>query len=356
MVLVNQLTAEAKRNVITRPVLHRIAAEGGMGRARLSELYRMFYSNGPGQGTMLSLPFDQLVEHGVGHALKWDRSADPRAVIELANKGIFSALVLSIGQAEKYQNLIRPDLPLIVKVDGHFLIGKEVPYPRQSNMATVHRAIRAGANAIGFTMYLGGEETEQDVERVAEITEAAHDCGKPVFMWAYTRGPLPEKMGPDSLYWCAQGISAAESIGVDVVKQKYPVPSKNPEVYRQCLSESGGSKGYLLSKMPEVDQLLSLEPEVGQVLTMDQQVKRLSFMSQIAPNTLKIISGGPKTADPQKDLIETTECVMSSGCEGRIVGRQLWGRPIEEALELNRKIVEVMRRPDYRRPNHWEIP
>ena len=349
MVLIEQLKADASANVTARATLQQIAEAGSIGRPRLAELYRMFYTHGPGGGTMLSLPFDQLVEHGVGHMLKWERSADPRAVIELANRGVFSALVLSIGQAEKYQRLIRPDLPLIVKVDGHFLVGPEVDYPRHSTMATVDRAVTAGANAVGFTFYFGGEQTEQDVERVGAITQRAHELGKPVFMWAYARGPLPSQMGTDSLYWCAQGISAAESIGVDVVKQKFPVRVKDPAAYRKQLQATNGQKGYFYNKMPEVDRLLELEPEDPDAWDHALHVRRLSFMAAAAPHTLKIISGGPKTSDPKKDLIETTRAVLDGGCEGRIVGRQLWGRPLEEALELNRQLVEVMRESVYQR-------
>lgn len=349
MVLIKDLSSDAKTNAAKRPTLEKIAYEGNIGRARMAELYNMFYTHGPGNGTMLSLPFDQLVEHGVGHMLKWERAADPRAVIELANRGCFSALALSIGQAEKYQNLIKPDLPLIVKVDGHFLIGKEVPYARHSTMSTVGRAIDAGANAIGCTLYVGGEEMEQDMERVAEIVEKAHKNKKPVFMWAYARGPLPEKMGEDSLYWCAQGISAGESMGVDVVKQKFPMPAKKIEEYYKNLREIEGKKGYLQSKMPEVNELLELEPKNPKDVSHELNVRRLNFMSEVAPNTLKIISGGPKAKDPEKELTETTKAVMDAGCEGRIVGRNFWGIPIEDALKLNAKIVEFMRQPVYER-------
>lgn len=349
MPLIKDLHADPQKNVLGRPTIETIARDGNLGRARMTELYNMFYTHGPGNGTMLSLPFDQLVEHGIGHTLKWQRSADPRAVIELANRGNFSALALSIGQAEKYQNLIRPDLPLIVKVDGHFLIGKEVDYPRQSNMATVERAVAAGANAIGFTFYIGGEETEVDVERVAELTDVSHQYGKPVFMWAYARGPLPEKMGADSLYWCAQGISAAESIGVDVVKQKYPTHAKDRDVYAKYLSQVDDQKGYFYTKMPEVAGLLELESDDLGDISYELNVKRLSFLERVAPNTLKIISGGPKFKDPQKDLVETTRAVMDSGNEGRIVGRNFWGRPVEEALELNKIIVDLMRDKKYER-------
>ena len=53
--------------------------------------------------------------------------------------------------------------------------------------------------------------------------------------------------------------------------------------------------------------------------------------------------------DPKKDLIKTTDAVVSFGCEGRIVGRQLWGRPIQKMLDLNRQIIDVMRKPEYHR-------
>lgn len=354
MVLVNELSSDAEVNVNERPTLERISYEGNLGRGRTAELYNMFYCHGPGNGTMLILPFDQLVGHGVGHTLKWGRCADPRAVIELANRGNFSALALSIGQAEKYQNLIRPDLPLIVKVDGHFLTGREVSYPRHSTMSNVKRALNVGANAIGCLISIGNEKTEQDVERVSEIIDIAHQYGKPIFLWAYAQGPLPEAMGTDSLYWCAQGISAAESLGADVVKQKFPVPVKGKKLksYKENLLgiEKKGEEievGYLKSKMPEVDQLLELEPKDPDNIPYELHVKRLSFMSKVAPNILKGISGGPK--GNEKKLLNTTKEIMSAGLEGQIAGRNLWGRPINEALELNKKIIEIISEEQYHR-------
>jgi DhnA family fructose-bisphosphate aldolase class Ia len=352
MVLIDNLTANAAANVSLRPTLERIAFEGAMARPRLHELYEMFYKYGPGNGTMLSLPFDQLIEHGIGHLFSSKNSADPRAVIELANQGPFSALALSIGQAEKYVNLINPSLPLLVKVDGHFLIGDRVNYPRHSNISSVKRAVELGANAIGITFYLGGEETEEDVERVSAIIEEAHKFGKPVFMWAYTRGPLPDEMGPDSLYWCAQGISAAESLGADVVKQKFPVPvpPKRHDAYKRNLTVIGNEKGYLHSKMPDVAKILELEPENCTEVSSELHVKRLAFLANVAPNTLKIYSGGPTSKNLQKDLIDTTRIVMESGNEGRIVGRNLWARPIEQGLELAGQMAKIMESEVYHRP------
>lgn len=346
MVLINDLSSDAAKNIAMRPSLEIIASDGNIGRARFSELYNMFYKNGPGNGTFLGLPFDQLVEHGPGHLLKWKRSADTRAVIELANKGPFSAIALSIGQAEKYGNLIRPDLPLIIKVDGHFLVGKEVSYDRHSTMSSVERAVRAGANAIGLTFYLGGRETEGDAERCSEIVDIAHQHGKPVFAWMYARGPLADAMGADSLFWCAYGISAGESIGADVIKQKFPVPVKKDklDIYRANLSD----KGYFTKGTPEVEQLLTLEPENPDNIEYELHVKRANFLAHVAPNSLKILSGGPTSKDIQ-GLLLVTKIAMDAGLEGEIVGRNNWGRPIEEGIELAKSKVDVMRQEKYSR-------
>lgn len=353
MVLISELSSDAKVNVGERPTLQRISYEGNLGRQKTAELYNIFYRNGPGNGTILILPFDHLVGTGIGHTLSGERCADPRAVIELSNRGNFSALALSIGQAEKYQNLIKPDLPLIIKVDGHFLAGKEVKYPRHATMSSVERAIRAGANAIGCFISIGNEKTGEDVARISEIIDVAHQYGKPVFLWVNAQGPWPEIMGSDSLFWCAQGISVAESLGADVVKQKFPKPLKGEKLkaYRENLlgieKEGKFETSFLKSRMPEIDQLLELEPEDPDFVSPELNVKRLSFMSKVAPNILKGISGGPKGSE--KELLNTTKEIMSSGIEGQIAGRNLWGRPINEALELNKKIVEIMSEKQYHR-------
>ena len=111
-----------------RPRLERLFH---LGRGRLEKMYKMLYDRGPGGGTFLSLPFDQLVEHGALHTFKWEKSsreqiqvtgrgsADPRTVIELANRGDFSAIVLHPGIVDKYSDLLRLGVPLIYQVDGH---------------------------------------------------------------------------------------------------------------------------------------------------------------------------------------------------------------------------------------------
>ncbi len=353
MVLISNLSSNAKINVAKRPNLERINYEGNIGRARISELYNMLYQHGPGNGTLLILPFDHLVGDGIGHILTSEECANSKAVIELANQGNFSALALSIGQAETYQNLIRPDLPLIIKVDGRFLSGAEVKSQGHYLISSVERAIKAGANAIGCLVSLGNENTEKSMANVSMIIDTAHQYGKPVVLWAYAHGPWPEAMGADSLFWCAQGISAAESLGADIVKQKFPVPVKREKIkaYKESLlgvrEDEKLKTSFLKSKMPNIDDLLKLEPEDPDNVSYELSVRRLSFLSGVGPNILKGISGGAKGTE--EDLLNTTRMIMDSGLEGQMIGRNFWSRPINEALDLNKKISLIMSEKSYHR-------
>jgi len=66
--------------------------------------------------------------------------------------------------------------------------------------------------------------------------------------------------------------------------------------------------------------------------------------------TFVIFSGGPKITGKAKIALEnSTEIIMEAGGEGRIIGRNLWGVPIEDGLEYTDAIKEVMRNEKYRR-------
>ena len=362
---IKKLSTDVRENVAKRPTIEKIAADQGMGRAMFNKLYRILYEAGPGNGTFLSLPFDQRVEHGVGHQFKWERSAQLESVIELSNRGIFSALVLSMGESEKVQNLISPKVPLIIKVDGHFYVGGGdlLDYDRQTNIGNVRRAYNAGADAVGLTFYVGNKQMVQEVERIQEIVDASHDLRLPVVIWAYARGPLPNSVGVDNLYWCHNAVSFAQTMGADIIKTKYPAPAKDIKLYEQMLfGEKGaegfkkgekGKAGFVEGKMKEgawaywaLEQ--PADPEKG--FSYEEHVRRMAVLMKAADRAIVVVSGGPKLGgDAKKELIDTTTAVMDAGAEGRIVGRNFWGRPIEETLELNKALADAMADPKYTR-------
>ncbi len=350
MVLVKNLSSDIKTNVLARPTLETIYRSGAMERGRFMKLYSILYEHGPGNGTFLTLPFDQLVEHGPGHQFKWERSADPGAVIELANRGCFSALALSIGQAEKYQQDIG-NVPLIVKIDGHLNLGKSMKehHPRPVDMASIERAARV-ADAIGIAWYPGERQSGQDMERIARLIEETHNANLPVVLWGYTRGPEYDKLQSDSLLCCHYSVSLAESLGADVVKVKFPalVKKENLGAYETFLNELKGS----MPEAPEAYLALELkEPRGTESATDFEELhkKRSALVASAAPRTLIGYSGGAKKEDPLAELLETSKYSLGGGIEGRIAGRNAWGCEMEMALEHNKRLVEFMKQPTYNR-------
>ncbi len=337
------------------------------GRGVIEKLYRMFYLHGPGAGTFLGLPFDQLVEHGPAHGFKWEYCAEPRSIIELANRGRFSALVLSLAQAQKYQHDIDHDIPLIVKLDGHFYTGKanEANYPRHTMFGSIEDALRIGACAVGLSFYLGSEQTGEDVERVAKMREMAHNNGLPLVLWSYPRGPLFDAIGADSLFACHYAVSAAESLGADVIKTKFPsvLKPKQRHEYEKFI------KREYSRKIPEADRYLELEPEkkalAAYVKKMKEEKKEPNFDSLFdrarhierakivvgaATRTFVIFSGGFRIEEnPEDALVESTEIIMAADAEGRTVGRNFWGVPIEEGLKYAKAVAKVMKKSEYKR-------
>lgn len=338
-----------------------------LGRGVMEKLDRMLYQHGPGNGTFLGLPFDQLVEHGPGHQWKWERAAKPESVIELANKGDFSALVLSIGQAQKYQHDIDPSVPLVAKLDGHFYTGKANTenYPRHTMFGQVQDALEVGAAAVGLSFYLGSEQTGEDVERIGKIRDEAHHNGLAVVLWSYPRGPVPDLTKKDSLLWCHYAVSAAESLGADIVKTKFPsvVEPKKRENYEGFIEKE------YCDKIPEATKYIELEPDkeklmgyedemktkgkkpnYDSLLTKEQHIKRAEIVVGAGTRTFVIFSGGPRiTGEAESALKNSTEIIMEAGGEGRIIGRNLWGVPIKTGLELKEAVKQIMAKEKYRR-------
>ncbi|GAI09043.1 unnamed protein product, partial [marine sediment metagenome] len=76
-------------------------------------------------------------------------------------------------------------------------------------------------------------KTGEDVERIGKVRDEAHHNGLALVLWSYPRGPVPDPTKKDSLLWCHYAVSAAESLGADIVKTKFPsvVEPKKRENY-----------------------------------------------------------------------------------------------------------------------------
>src|SRR5579863_9701099 len=149
----------------------------GLSPGKRTRLKRLLYDHGPGGGTLLVLPIDQGLEHGPVDFFANPESLDPRYQYELAREGKFSAIALHIGLAEKYGHEFAGDVPLILKINGK----TSVPSDAQAFSpltGTVEDAVRLGADAIGYTIYVGSPAQDRDFEQFRTVRAEAERLGK----------------------------------------------------------------------------------------------------------------------------------------------------------------------------------
>ena len=137
-------------------------------------------------GKALYLAYDQGLEHGPESDFN-DKNVDPLYILDIAKKGKYQGIIFGKGIAEKYNQEIRKSkVPLIVKLNGKTSLYKGEPY--SAPLGTVEEAIKLGASAIGYTLYIGSAHEARIFRDFERIEKQAHTKGIPIITWIYPRG------------------------------------------------------------------------------------------------------------------------------------------------------------------------
>jgi class I fructose-bisphosphate aldolase len=135
-----------------------------------TRLHRLLYKYGQGNGTLLLLPIDQGLEHGPVDFFTNPDSVDPTFQLKLAKEGGYSGIVFHVGLAKKYMRKFAGEVPLILKLNGKTNIpGDDYAFSPQT--ASVEDAVRMGADAVGYTLFVGSPAQDEDMRQFAEIRE-----------------------------------------------------------------------------------------------------------------------------------------------------------------------------------------
>lgn len=278
-----------------------------------TRLHRLLYTYGPANGTLMFLPIDQGLEHGPRDFFPNPPSKNPEFQLRLAKEGGFSGIVFQVGIASKYMAQFAGQVPLVLKLNGKTEIPSDKS-PLSPCIASVEDAVRLGADAIGYTLYIGSPQQEADFIQFAKVREDAEKFGMPIIVWAYPRGEAIEaKGGRDSFYAIDYAARVAAELGADVVKVN--VPKFNPEKDK-------------LAPAPYSTQQFSPADALAQIV-------------QSAGKTLVIFSGGEK--QEESNVVEKARHGMEAGGTGVIFGRNLWQRPMDEALKLAGEIRTMLK-------------
>jgi len=184
-------------------------------------------------GKSLLLAYDQGLEHGPRdlNAI----TVDPKYILDIALEGMYNGVILIAGVAEKYYHSYYRDVPLIIKLNGKSQMVDLGPLSRQH--CSVDRAVKIGASAVGYVMYPGGPNEQEQFVEFGKIVEQAHDYGIPVIAWMYPRGPkIINPLDTDTLAYSARiGLE----LGADFIKIDY---NNDVEAFKWVVKCAGRAK------------------------------------------------------------------------------------------------------------------
>ncbi len=276
-------------------------------------LHRMMYEHGPGKGKLMILPIDQGLEHGPVDFFPNPPSADPEFQFKLAVKGGYSGIALHLGLAEKYAPKYAGKIPIVLKINGktHIPPANE---PVSPMTGSVEDAVRIGADAIGYTLYVGSPNQHTDFTQFRKVKADAERYGMPIIMWAYPRGEaIDKKGGRNSLFAVDYAARVADELGADIVKLNVPVDDPKTRS----------------SQRAPYDKLeLSYEESVSKVV-------------KSAGKCLVLFSGGGMISD--EEVIRRAKVCVEQGATGLIFGRNLWQREWDDALAMTKKLKDMMK-------------
>ncbi len=281
----------------------------GLGPGKKARLHRLLYRFGLRNGTALFLPYDQGLEHGPRDFFANPDAADPRYIVKLAGEGGFNGVVLQIGLAEKFFWDYAGEVPLVLKLNGKTDIPSDADALSPVH-AEVADAVRLGADAVGYTMYVGTPAAETDFAQFHRIRADAQRFGMPLIVWAYPRGSaIAKRGGKDSFYAVHYAARVASELGADVVKVNFPHPEKTsgvPEAYTRAYASQDA----------------------------------IDAVVRAANRTLLLVSGGEKAGDDV--MLEKARQSMEAGATGLIFGRNVWQRDHEASLRFASELRQIL--------------
>ncbi|MHB8140760.1 MAG: class I fructose-bisphosphate aldolase [Vulcanimicrobiaceae bacterium] len=276
-------------------------------------LHRLMYEHGPANGTLMLLPIDQGLEHGPIDFFQNPDALDTDWIFRLAVEGNFSGVAMHVGLAEKYMSVYAGRVPLVLKVNGKTNVPPDDD-ALSSLTSSVEDAVRLGADAVGYTLFVGSPSQDVDIAQCNEVRRECERYGMPLIVWSYPRGAaIKAKGGIDSLYAVDYAARVACEIGADIVKLNEPK-----------------WEAAAAAKLPKPYDTLAFTDEEG-----------LRKIVKSAGRTLVLISGGSKLGD--EETFHKAQVAMEAGCVGLIFGRNMWQRSWDQALAMSGRIHGLMK-------------
>jgi len=277
-------------------------------KEKLKELQERLMPN----GKAMILAYDQGFEHGPRDFWENQESRRLEYILDIAQKGRFTGIVLHAGLAEKYEFEIKDsNIPLILKLNGKSeLYTEEDPYAPQ--LYSVEDALSLGATAVGYTVYTGSKYEDEMHKEFAQIIRKAHSKGIPAIGWMYPRG--------ESLF-DRKSASRTFKIALEEQEEKKLAIDETPSVVAY-----GARIG------------LELGADIVKVKYTGSP-ETFRWIVECAAPTKVVMSGGPMTKTDE-EFLSIVKDVLTAGAVGIAVGRNVWQR--KAPLNITKKLYRII--------------
>ena len=282
-----------------------------------------------GSGYVSILPVDQGIEHSAGASFAANPDYfDPENIVNLAIESGCNAVASTFGALRIVSRKYAHKIPFVVKINHNELL----TYPNtfdQIMFGNIDQAYDMGAAAVGATIYFGSEESNRQIQEVAQAFAYAHELGLATILWCYTRNDAFKVNGVDyhtSADLTGQANHIGTTIGADIIKQKQPT---NNGGYK-ALNAGASSYG-------------KLDERIYSELTSDHPIDltRYQVANCFMGRAGLINSGGASGANDFEDAVKTAVINKRAGGMGLISGRKAFQRPIGEGVKLLNMIQDV---------------
>jgi fructose-bisphosphate aldolase, class I len=281
----------------------------------LANLHRLLMTGKlAGTGKLVILPVDQGFEHGPARSFAPNPEGyDPDYHFNLALEAGCNAYAAPLGFIEASAYKYAGQIPTILKLNNSDSLAKIAPISALTG--TVDEALRLGCSAIGYTIYPGSSERNQQYQDLRDLTEEAKRKGLAVVVWSYPRGETLSKDGETAVDVIAYAAQIAAQLGAHIVKVKPP---------KDFLEQAEAKKVFEKHGIP--------------TKTLSDRVRHV-VQSTFNGKRIVIFSGGE--AKGNEEIMKEVQEIKAGGGFGSIMGRNAFQRPKAEALKLLSDVMRV---------------
>lgn len=275
-------------------------------RRKIGDYRRNFYVATHGTGRIFMFACDQKVEHLNDDFIAKNvtpQMADPEHFFKIARHGKIGVLATQLGLIAKYGHDY-PKIPYIIKLNSKTNILRTTEKDPLSNLwHSMDEVIRFKHESrlpivgVGYTVYIGSWYESDMFRQAAHMIYRAHQEGLLTVIWMYPRGKAVQNERDPHLI--AGGAGVACSLGADFVKLQCPkAKGKDPsELLREAVMAAG---------------------RCGVICV-----------------------GGPKKT-AKEFLQDVHDQIHLSKTRGAAVGRNIFQRPLDEALRMSCAISAII--------------